>query len=557
MRSQSNPLIIGSAKSNIGHSGPGAGLSGLIKAMLAVEEGKIPGNPTFLNPNPGIDFDGLRFCRAFLLSYPTGGGHASKISVDGAQFAKIPQEAARIGFVFTGQGAQWSQMGAELELPVGIKPEWSLLEELTEARSPEHLSKPEFSQPLVTALQPAQLAVLASWNVRAEAVVGHSSGEIAAACGAGPMTPRQAILTAYFRGLAWLEDGGKDNNSSKHMISAVTEDVVTGDQVCNAAYWKANMMSPVRFEGPCNEMITNKKLAANSLIELGPSNALSGPVTQIVKATKVDHLAYTAANKRGQAESSRAIFDVAGHLFLQNADFSLNRVNIHETTQGEVGPKVIVDLPNHQWDHSTQYWQESLASKDWRFKKFPAHDLLGSKVLGTLWQSPSWHRMIRLSHLPWLRDHQIGSEILFPAAGYIAMAMEAVRQTAVSTATSRDIDLLKARDYQYCLRDVRSPRGLVLEDGVDVHIMLLLVPMANLGQGWWEYKITSLAESGPIASSSLPAPSQEKWNINSTGLVRLEMSPDASLSRVPEDICSLHDIALSLFTFLFEATPSA
>ncbi|RYO78215.1 hypothetical protein DL763_009737 [Monosporascus cannonballus] len=647
MRPQSNPLIIGSVKSNIGHSGPGAGLSGLIKAMLAVEEGKIPGNPTFLNPNPGIDFDGLR------------SGHASKISVDGAQFAKTPQEAARIGFVFTGQGAQWSQMGAELvrmfpetarpviekldrvlqELPVGIKPEWSLLEELTEARSPEHLSKPEFSQPLVTALQLAQLAVLEPWNVRAEAVVGHSSGEIAAACSAGLMTPRQAILTAYFRGLACknalaitpkgmlavglgakdvqsyidgannidkgdvliacynspanvtlsgptsklaelegiikadghfarilrvevayhshhmnkianyyeelledyagLEDGRRGNNSSKHMISTVTEDVVTGDAVCNAAYWKANMMSPVRFEGPCNEMITNKKLAANFIIELGPSNTLSGPVTQIAKAAKVDHLTYTAANKRGQAESSHAIFDVAGHLFLQNADFSLSRVNIHETTQGEVGPKVIVDLPNYQWNHSTQYWHESLASKDWRFKKFPAHDLLGSKVLGTLWQSPSWHRMIRLSHLPWLRDHQIGSEILFPAAGYIAMAMEAVRQTAVSTATSQERDLLKARDYQYCLRDVRFPRGLVLEDDVDVHIMLLLVPMANLGQGWWEYKITSLAESGPIASSSSPAPSPEKWNVNSTRLVRLEMNPDASLSRVPEDIFSL------------------
>jgi acyl transferase domain-containing protein/NADPH:quinone reductase-like Zn-dependent oxidoreductase len=788
MRPRASPLIIGSVKSNIGHSEPGAGLSGLIKAMLVVEEGKIPGNPTFFNPNPAIDFDNLRvratrisipwpkesnhyrrasvnsfgfggsnahaildnadqylaqyltsleitrphvssyinmsdmlslfdglrssktvtqrpqvlvfsandmdslkrqittvsahllnprvkvklsdlrytlserrsrhFCRAFLLSYPTKSGHASKIAVDEAQFSKTPEEATTVGFVFTGQGAQWSQMGLELvrtfpeiakpvleqldsvlqELPVDVKPEWSLLEELTEARSSEHLSKPEFSQPLVTALQLAQLAVLESWNVRPEAVIGHSSGEIAAACSAGLITPRQAILNAYFRGLAGksvletspkgmmavglsakdvqpyiegvstagadvviacynspasvtlsgsastlaelegtikaaghfarmlrvevayhshhmtkianryeellnehggLQDGGKGNKSSNHMFSTVTEDKVTGAEVCNAAYWKANMLSPVRFDGACNKMLTTKKLAPNFLIELGPNNTLAGPVTQIAKAAKIDHLTYAAANKRGPEESSRAIFDVAGKLFLQKSDFSLDKVNIRDNTPDKVKPAVIVDLPNYQWKHSTHYWHESLASKDWRFKKFPAHDLLGSKVLGTLWQSPSWHRMLRLSDVPWLRDHRIGSEILFPAAGYISMAVEAVRQTALSTATGQDLDVLKARNYRYCLRDVQFPRGLVLEDDVEVHIMLLLVPMAKLGQGWWEYKITSLAESDSIASSSSSTLSPEKWNINSTGLVLLEMNPDASFSRAPEDTCSL------------------
>lgn len=51
-RTDSNPLIIGSIKSNIGHSEPAAGVSGLIKAILAVEKNRIPGNPTFIDPNP-------------------------------------------------------------------------------------------------------------------------------------------------------------------------------------------------------------------------------------------------------------------------------------------------------------------------------------------------------------------------------------------------------------------------------------------------------------------------------------------------------------------------
>jgi acyl transferase domain-containing protein len=51
-RSADNPLIIGSIKSNIGHAEPAAGLSGLMKAVMSIEKGAIPGNPTFITPNP-------------------------------------------------------------------------------------------------------------------------------------------------------------------------------------------------------------------------------------------------------------------------------------------------------------------------------------------------------------------------------------------------------------------------------------------------------------------------------------------------------------------------
>lgn len=64
-------------------------------------------------------------------------------------------------------------------------PEWSLVKELCEPREGAVLRLPEFSQSLVTVLQIEQLAVLSHWGISATRVLGHSSGEIAAAVAAG------------------------------------------------------------------------------------------------------------------------------------------------------------------------------------------------------------------------------------------------------------------------------------------------------------------------------------------------------------------------------------
>ncbi len=131
------------------------------------------------------------------------------------------RDEARILGIFTGQGAQWASMGAGLirssthardcirrldhslsTLPVSEdRPNWSIETELATADSASNIDAPHMSQSLTTAIQIVLVDMLKVAGVRFSAVVGHSSGEIAAAYAAGFLSASDAIRVAYYMGV--------------------------------------------------------------------------------------------------------------------------------------------------------------------------------------------------------------------------------------------------------------------------------------------------------------------------------------------------------------------
>ncbi|WP_157995831.1 type I polyketide synthase [Thermomonospora amylolytica] len=85
-RDESEPLLLGSAKSNVGHMESAAGIAGLIKTVLALHHRTIPASLHFTEPNPHIPFEEMRLAvTAERTPWPER-GHPARAGVSGFGF---------------------------------------------------------------------------------------------------------------------------------------------------------------------------------------------------------------------------------------------------------------------------------------------------------------------------------------------------------------------------------------------------------------------------------------------------------------------------------------
>lgn len=475
---------------------------------------------------------------------------------------------------------------------------WSLMEEIAKDKSDSRINDPELSQPVCTAVQLALVDLLADWGVLPQKVIGHSSGEIAAAYAAGKLTFHSALKVAFFRGLvsnrvtrhgAMLACGLSQEAAEEHivrlepslgkivvacinspsnvtlsgdvvaievmervlqeakifarqlqvktayhshhmlevareylqcltdleaprdtsrfsceMISTVTCTSVTGKEL-NAKYWVDNMLSPVRFsEGLqllCSQKSSSKsrskKLGGSDsvsvLLEVGPHSALAGPIKQILATEDLQKktIAYHSALVRDK-DACMTTLEATAALWARGVPAKLERAN--RPVQTGPRPQVLVDLPSYPWNHSKQFWAESRLSSNYRFRPTPRNDFIGAPVADWNPAEPRWRNFIRVSEQPWVRDHQVQGSIIYPAAGYISMALEAARQMVPASDSGRVTG--------YTITEMLITRALVVpQTELGAEVIFQARPFNNSSKSssdiWKEFRIFSYSSTGP------------------------------------------------------------
>ncbi|KAL2174429.1 polyketide synthase [Thermothelomyces heterothallicus CBS 202.75] len=510
-------------------------LNRMIQAYESYYEDRVAGDPSQL--------DRLAFTLAARRSRMLW--RAFSIVNDGAETTSLtrPSKATRssaevgLAWVFTGQGAQYAHMGYDLcrysvfrrtleqvdGIYRGLGAEWSLFDEL---RSSENIDKPEYSQPLTTAVQVALVELLRSFGVSPKAVVGHSSGEVAAAYAIGALSLPSACKVAFFRGLlagklraasactpqamisvnlseaqvpdylsktelstanalssvcvacvnsplnctlsgpeaaidaikaqadrdgifaqklrtgvayhspSMLAIAGEYLTLMGHldgaaapkvsggiiMMSSVTGKEVRPTELAKPQYWVSNMVSTVRFSDAVRALLDKFDSSITDLVEVGPHPALRRPARDTVG--KEQQIRYAGVLDRSRP-ATETMLELVGQLFSLGHAVSIPSVN-HE--KAKLAPRPLVDCPAYPFDHSHRYWAESRLSRDFRLRGTVQGEILGMRASDWNPLAPRWRNFLSVESSPWLGHHKISDTVLYPAAGMLIMAIEAVQQ---------------------------------------------------------------------------------------------------------------------------------
>ena len=425
-------------------------------------------------------------------------------------FAPRPTQMPRLAFVMSGQGPQWWGMGRELmrhepvfrevieRCDVAMRPHsrFSLLEELGRAEENSQMPRTEVAQPAIFAFQVALAELWKSWGVQPVAVVGHSVGELAAACIAGVLTLEEAarviVLRARFmedcaRGEGTMLAVGLDEEAAlariarhdrtitiaafngpksltlagpKLSLEAIAAELeaeeifarfvrvdhpfhhplmrpasealeaaladlvpqpetipffstVTGGKCsgveCVAEHWARGVRQPVQFASAVNALTES---GVDGWLEISSQPALVRSIQDCLAGRNGTKPAVFSSVRREREHES--LLETALELYRSNVGIDFDKLT---------PSRRLLALPAYAWDR-TRWWHEA---NDWAEGRLGAacRGLLHAKLPRAI---PTWVARLDGRHMAFLKDHKVDNLVVFPAAAFVEMILEAGTQ---------------------------------------------------------------------------------------------------------------------------------
>jgi len=218
----------------------------------------------------------------------------------------------------------------------------------------------------------------------------------------------------------------KPRKAIKTMYSTVTGRIIEGSEL-DAEYWWDNVRQPVRFAEGVHGLFNR---GCTTFLELSPHPVLGSYIAECLQAQQ-QHGTVLPSLRRKEDER-RTMLASLGALY------TLGQVVDWRALYPAGGSRV--QLPRYTWHHES-FWHENEGARLARLGG-ATHPLLGRTDQSA---DPSWRVEFNCRAFPYLSDHKVQSHVVFPAAGYIEMALAAAREVlGAGTLVIEELEFQKA-----------------------------------------------------------------------------------------------------------------
>jgi acyl transferase domain-containing protein/acyl carrier protein len=202
---------------------------------------------------------------------------------------------------------------------------------------------------------------------------------------------------------------------------------VTGSRedglILNAEYWMDNLRKPVLFADAIGQLLDDGHTV---FIEIGPHPLLLGSIQQSLEIRHIKARLIASLNR--EQPDREVLLRALGTLYIDGFSIAWNKV--YGTTTRHVNlPPVLWQRQSYRIDSNNPGTKSSGPLAAGKI----AHPLLGDRI--NLANSPSsfvWQNTLDNEILQFLGDHRIENESVFPAAGYIEMALQARKESGLN-----------------------------------------------------------------------------------------------------------------------------